>query len=121
DELEKQGLVQPTYQDLISPELWVAITDKGRTALAKGAVDSQDDASMDMKELEQKFKILFSAGQAAADFAAWVGGEQVMPIVVLFIDIDNFKSINTALGETVVDDTLLPELQRFLELSCRYR
>ena len=122
-ELQAKGFIQPTYQDQISPELWVAITDKGLAALATGAVESQDSAPTPVvKELEQKFKILFSAGQAAADFAAWTADhEHSIPIVVLFIDIDNFKSMNSMLGETVVDDTLLPAFQRFLELSCRHR
>ena len=32
-----------------------------------------------------------------------------------------FKSLNTAFGETVVDDTILPEFQRVLERLCRHR
>lgn len=121
-QLEEAGFIQPTYDDLISPELWVAITEKGLATLATGAVDWEEKPSTPMKELEQKFKILFSAGQAATDFAAWTANrEERVPIVVLFIDIDDFKSMNTMLGETVVDDTILPGFQRFLELRCRHR
>lgn len=121
-ELEAGGFVQPTYDDLISPDQWVAITDEGRAALARGEVGLLNQAAEQARELEQKFKILFSAGQAIADFAAWTVDDGLsIPVVILFIDIDDFKSMNTTFGETVVDETLLPEFQRFLELSVRHR
>src|SRR5436309_1931054 len=34
-ELETAGLIRPTYDDLIAPDLWVAITDDGRAALER--------------------------------------------------------------------------------------
>ena len=43
-ELETAELIRPTYDDLISPGLWVEITDAGRTALDRGVLDSLDEA-----------------------------------------------------------------------------
>jgi hypothetical protein len=40
--LEDKGLVQPTLTDLINPKDWVEITNAGRNALARGAVDELD-------------------------------------------------------------------------------
>ena len=39
-ELETSDLIRPTYDDLISPGLWVEITDTGRIALDRGVLDS---------------------------------------------------------------------------------
>src|SRR5262245_6593393 len=38
------GLIRPTYNDLISPEKWVTITDAGRRALERRAFDDLDEA-----------------------------------------------------------------------------
>jgi diguanylate cyclase (GGDEF)-like protein len=75
------------------------------------------------KELEQKFKILFSAAQAATDFGDWTadGLRRDCPVAVLFVDIDKFKSLNSQFGETVVDENLLPEFQRLLREMVRHR
>ena len=43
-ELETADLIRPTYDDLISPGLWIAITDAGRIALDRGVLDSLDEA-----------------------------------------------------------------------------
>ncbi|HKW00996.1 MAG TPA: GGDEF domain-containing protein [Vicinamibacterales bacterium] len=75
------------------------------------------------KELEQKFKILFSAAQAATDFGDWTadGLRRDFPVAILFVDIDKFKSLNSQYGETVVDENLLPEFQRLLREMVRHR
>lgn len=44
NELEAAGLIQPTYDDLISPGAWVEITASGRNALQRRVLDSLDDA-----------------------------------------------------------------------------
>ena len=43
-ELETAELIRPTYDDLISPGLWVEITDAGRHALERQALDPLDEA-----------------------------------------------------------------------------
>lgn len=43
-ELEVACLIVPTYGDLSSPEEWMVITDAGRKALERGAVDELDAA-----------------------------------------------------------------------------
>jgi hypothetical protein len=44
DELIAAGLIRPTYTDIVNPEDWVEITDAGRRAFARRALDSLDDA-----------------------------------------------------------------------------
>jgi diguanylate cyclase (GGDEF)-like protein len=68
------------------------------------------------KELEQKFKILWSANQAEGDFqAAQVEcREKGLPISVIFFDIDRFKALNDRYTESVVDQTVLPSFMQFI-------
>jgi hypothetical protein len=46
DELRAGDLIRPTYSDLLDPENWVIITDKGKQALEKGGLDELDEALM---------------------------------------------------------------------------
>lgn len=68
------------------------------------------------KELEQKFKILWSGNQAERDFqAAQVEcRERGLPISVIFFDIDHFKALNDRHTESVVDQTILPSFMQFV-------
>ncbi|ESS71831.1 hypothetical protein MGMO_88c00430 [Methyloglobulus morosus KoM1] len=43
DELKADGLIYPTMIDLIDPESWVTITDRGKVALDCHALDSLDE------------------------------------------------------------------------------
>ena len=43
DELRSAGFIEPTYSDIVAPEDWVVITDSGRDALKRGALDDLDD------------------------------------------------------------------------------
>lgn len=70
------------------------------------------------KELEQKFKILFSEPQMRKDFIQWTMNEKetMNRIALLFIDIDDFKTtVNEKYGHSTVDRTLLPEFQTLLK------
>ena len=128
-ELETAGLIRPTYDDLIAPELWVTVTDSGRSVLARNSVEALDEVLerpiielAQKKELEQKFKILYSPAQAAKDFTEWISADSSgSQVAVLYIDIDNFKKLNTAHTETTVDETLLPEFQRTLDNLVKHR
>lgn len=75
------------------------------------------------KELDQKFKILLSPGQAEKDFADW--SQQLSPvngqIAVLFADLDNFKTLNTRYSEPRIDQHLLPEAMHLVENLTRMR
>ena len=75
------------------------------------------------KELEQKFKILFSQPQEQKDFDAWrdEAGDQRFQIGVVFIDIDDFKQLNERYTETVIDQTILPEAQTLLKQLTAHR
>ncbi len=46
DELRAADLIRPTYADLVDPENWVIITEKGKRALEKGGLDELDEALM---------------------------------------------------------------------------
>lgn len=69
-----------------------------------------------IRELEKDFKILFSRHQAIKDFQDWQSELESTkrPIAVLFLDIDNFKTLNTRLTHTKVDKTILPEAQQII-------
>lgn len=75
------------------------------------------------KELDQKFQILLSPGQAERDFADWaqqlnhVNGQ----ICILFADLDNFKALNTKYTEPKVDQGLLPDAMHLVEGLTRSR
>ncbi|MEP6636707.1 MAG: GGDEF domain-containing protein [Acidobacteriota bacterium] len=75
------------------------------------------------KELDQKFKILLSPGQAEKDFADW--SQQLSPvngqIAVLFADLDNFKALNTKYSEPKIDQSLLPDAMHLIEGLTRMR
>jgi diguanylate cyclase (GGDEF)-like protein len=68
------------------------------------------------KERDQKFGILLSPNQATIDFDAWKAhfGSGGASIAILYLDIDYFKSFNTRYTETVVDQTILPDVLRLL-------
>lgn len=69
------------------------------------------------RELEQKFGILFSPAQEQRDFDLWTteaSAAKEYSIGVIFLDIDHFKQLNTAFTETIVDQAILPDLQRLV-------
>jgi len=76
-----------------------------------------------VRELEQKFKILYSKPQEQKDFDTWrdEAGDQTFQIGVLFVDIDNFKRLNERHTETLIDDTILPEAQKLLKRLTAHR
>jgi diguanylate cyclase (GGDEF)-like protein len=77
---------------------------------------------MNIKEKEQKFGILNSVRQATVDFNSFSSslGEDTC-LGVLFLDIDNFKSLNTKFTETIVDKKILYPFQQLLNNTCLNR
>jgi diguanylate cyclase (GGDEF)-like protein len=81
------------------------------------------------RELEQKFRILYSAAQEQRDFDRWTAETIEHPgyaIGVIFLDVDDFKHLNSVFTETVVDKAILSVLQRlvrsfFLHRGAVYR
>lgn len=68
------------------------------------------------REKQQKFGILDSPTLLARDLESAVGP---MGASLLYLDVDNFKAVNTLLTERVVDRSVLPELQRSVEVAAR--
>jgi diguanylate cyclase (GGDEF)-like protein len=74
------------------------------------------------KEKEQKFGLLCSLRQASPDFASYCSGLRSDAAVgVLFLDIDDFKSLNTRFTEVVVDRDVLIPFHRLLRAICLHR
>ena len=74
------------------------------------------------KEKEQKFGLLCSFRQAAIDFASYCSGLRAdVTVGVLFLDIDNFKSLNTRFTEVTVDREVLVPFQKLLGAICAHR
>lgn len=75
------------------------------------------------KELDQKFKILLSPDQIKKDFNEWT--EKLAPIngqiAVLFVDLDNFKALNTKYTEPRIDQDFLPDAMHLTESFVRIR
>lgn len=80
-----------------------------------------DAIQPESKEMEQKFGILLSANQARIDFEQWI--KELEPLnrslALIFVDIDNFKLLNTEFTEVVIDETILPAAMRLANgLAC---
>lgn len=74
------------------------------------------------KEKEQKFGILNSPRQAIIDFASYCSGlTKGANIGVIFLDIDNFKLLNTRFTESIVDQQVLVPFQQLISAACLYR
>jgi diguanylate cyclase (GGDEF)-like protein len=63
------------------------------------------------REKQQKFGILDAPNLLKTDLAETPG---ILGRVLVYLDIDNFKAVNTRFSERVVDRTILPELQRLV-------
>jgi diguanylate cyclase (GGDEF)-like protein len=68
------------------------------------------------RALDQKFGILLGPQQAGVDFAvrAEAAGVVANRVTLLFLDLDNFKALNTRFTNAKVDQTILPEAQRLV-------
>jgi len=101
DEMKTQDLIRPTYEDLADPENWVTITDAGKLALetkqfktgmivGQGKFGVQDTSTL-REKISQSEK-------------------QNKPISLLFLDLDNFKSVNDDYdhdtGDQVIKESL---------------
>ncbi len=76
------------------------------------------------KEFEQKFRILYSPAQEQTDFDSWVadGSRRAeYSIGVIFLDVDDFKKLNSALTESVVDRAILVPLQDLVRDFCMHK
>lgn len=74
-------------------------------------------------ELDQKFGILFSPVEEKRHFDSWraATSSQEFSLGALFVDIDNFKALNTKHTEMVVDQSLLPDIQSMIKALSTHR
>jgi diguanylate cyclase (GGDEF)-like protein len=116
------GILTKDYLYTISSERLHRILSQGalKRSIALGV-----GAESGNREMEQKFGIVFSLRQADRDIAFWrrgLDGESFgFSVGVLFLDIDDFKILNTRFTESVVDQTILPAFQQLLVMSCMHR
>ncbi|BFU93916.1 MAG: hypothetical protein NTNFB02_06380 [Nitrospira sp.] len=91
--------------------------------LVDGLRSQQNIQIAPAREMDQKFKILLSPGQAEKDFAEWSQqlGSANGQIAVLFADLDNFKALNTKYSEPKIDKSVLPEAMQIVEHLTRLR
>ncbi len=84
--------------------------------LIDGTLSDSDGVLLADSDYEQKFGILLSPKREEAHFKGYAEecAPHHLPIAVLFLDLDNFKGINTKYTESVVDRTILPDAQRLL-------
>jgi diguanylate cyclase (GGDEF)-like protein len=66
---------------------------------------------------EDKFRILYAPSMLLPELARFRDecSSRDLPVSVVFLDIDNFKPLNTKYGETRVDADLLPVFMRLVE------
>ena len=64
------------------------------------------------REKHQKFGILDAPNLLTKDLSQSAG---LLGRVLIYLDVDNFKSVNTRLTERVVDRAILPELHRIVD------
>lgn len=104
-----------------------AFTDAGRAPAWERIREleaRQRSSAMPQRELEQKFGILYSPAQMQRDFDLWASQAAEMreySVGVIFLDVDEFKQLNTTFTESVVDRTLLPALQQLIAGLCLHR
>jgi diguanylate cyclase (GGDEF)-like protein len=83
------------------------------------ALDSESATPSEGARMHQKFGILRAESQLSVDFDG--SAELQAGVALIFLDVDDFKSLNTAYTETVVDRDFLAPFQRFLAEAVRHR
>lgn len=83
----------------------------------KGASHVNPGSEGVKKQFDPKSGILFSAQQLVLDMPSLRTEceQRGVPLAIVFLDLDNFKSLNTKYGEPVVDRDLLPPLMQVFE------
>lgn len=90
----------------IARDLDLAVHEQRKRA---GVVSALPTAPVRRKQ--DKFEILDSPKHYEADFPRSIG---MLGVAVIYFDLDDFKALNTRFTETVIDRTMLPELQRLI-------
>lgn len=80
-------------------------------------VSTAPPVSVPAPTFEDKFRILYAPSTLPAQLAQLRDecASRDLPVSVVFLDLDNFKAMNTKYGETRVDADLLPVFMRVVE------
>lgn len=76
-----------------------------------GVVGQEDGRDPSGREKQQKFGILDAPGLLPDDLRAMPG---VLGRAAIFVDIDNFKPLNTTFSEVIVDRSILPPVHQLV-------
>jgi diguanylate cyclase (GGDEF)-like protein len=100
-----EGLIQQLRKFVVA-ELRVIAASLPQTAAEEPKV----------RALDQKFGILDGPQLLRQDLAAARGR---LGVALVYLDVDHFKQLNTRFTETLVDKTVLPQLQRLIVEVCK--
>lgn len=106
EELKREGLIRPTYTDLIDPENWLEITEAGQRALKIGLPESNIDLALgDSLSGAGLSKFGIPDHISFGDRLSSLTGTED-PVSVLFLDLDNFKSVNDEYDHATGDQVI---------------
>ena len=97
--------LQTRYANAVAGDFDLAAWERNRGRLV-------GKPSAPTRRKNEKHGILDSYSHYVDDFPLSVG---VLGVAVVFVDVDDFKKVNTRFTEPVVDRSLLPELQRLID------
>lgn len=87
------------------------ITQSGLEVL-ESTIAGEDGSAVSSRDKQQKFGILDGPHLLASDVEGAVGA---LGTCTIYLDLDDFKQLNTRFTERVVDRTILPELHRMID------
>ena len=120
---ELQAALRPLDELLGSPTL-VDVVARPAPSLAdfltpEGRQQHQATLTLATEEREPKHRILLSSSLISGDITVFRGHceDRHVPFAVVFADLDDFKAVNTEIGEVLVDRLVLPRILSAVEAA----
>ena len=106
-----------------SPAELPTLTNFLNTQMSEGLLDSSMAELYTGRQYDEKFHILFAPEHFQKDLLFFRERCDLrnLPLVVAYMDIDDFKAFNTELGNTEVDTYVLPKLMFALESAMYFK